>query len=96
MELHWDGGTKVCSIDLGHMTKMATMPKYGTDWRMLLKFGIQHRALEYYQVCSNDESRLTFDLFTQRSTLVPYICICMGWIAPVLLCSNDDPGLIFV
>ena len=30
MELYveppWDGGTKVCSNDLGHLTKMATMP----------------------------------------------------------------------
>ena len=39
---------------------------------MSLKLGIQHRALEYYQVCSNDDPRLTFDLFTQRSTLVPH------------------------
>ena len=25
----WDGGTKVCSNGLGHMTKMAIMPIYG-------------------------------------------------------------------
>ena len=40
------------------------------DWPMSLKLGIQHRSLEYYQICSNDDPRLTFDLFTQ--TLVPY------------------------
>ena len=29
VESHWDGGTKVCSNCIGHMTKMATMPIYG-------------------------------------------------------------------
>ena len=29
MEPQWDGGTKVCSRGLGHMTKMATMSIYG-------------------------------------------------------------------
>ena len=29
-------------------------------------------ALAYYHVCSNDDPRLTFDLFAQRSTLVLY------------------------
>ena len=63
MEPPWDGGTKVCSNDPGHMTKMATMPIYGknllkifsfgTNWPMLLKLG-------YYQVCSNDDPGLTF------------------------------------
>ena len=27
---------------------------------MTLKLGMQHRVLEYYQVCSNDDPRLTF------------------------------------
>ena len=31
IELPWDGGTKVCSNDSGHMTKMATMPVYGKN-----------------------------------------------------------------
>ena len=31
MEPSWDGGTKVCSNGLGHMTKMAAMPIYGKD-----------------------------------------------------------------
>ena len=39
---------------------------------MSLKLGIQHRSLEYYPVCSNDDPMLTFDLFRQRFTLVPY------------------------
>ena len=62
-----------------HMTKMPPCPYlvktvkiifFRTDWPILLKFGMQHRALEYYKICSNDVSRLTFDAFTQRSTLV--------------------------
>ena len=58
---------------------MASIPIYlktfknlllGTDWPISLKLGIQHWALKYYQVCSNDDPSLTFDLFIQRSTLV--------------------------
>ena len=33
---------------------------------------MQHRVLEYYQVCSNDYPGLTFIYFTARSNLVPY------------------------
>ena len=29
MEPQWDGGTKVCSRGLGHITKMAATPVYG-------------------------------------------------------------------
>ena len=32
---------------------------------MLLKPGVLHRALEYYQICSNDDAGLTFDLLRQ-------------------------------
>ena len=31
MEPQWDGGTKVCSQGLDHMTKMAPMPIYGKN-----------------------------------------------------------------
>ena len=31
MEPPWDGGTKVCSNGLGHLTKMAAMPIYGKN-----------------------------------------------------------------
>ena len=31
MEPRWDGGKKVCSRGLGHMTKMAATPIYGKD-----------------------------------------------------------------
>ena len=39
---------------------------------MTLKLGMQHRVHEYYQVCSNDDPRLTLTYFTARSNLVPY------------------------
>ena len=39
---------------------------------MTLKHGMQHRVLEYYQICSNDDAGLTLTYFTARSNLVPY------------------------
>ena len=39
---------------------------------MILKLGMQHRVLEYYQVYSNDDPVLTFTYFTAESNLVPY------------------------
>ena len=39
---------------------------------MTLKLDIQHKVLEYYQVCSNDAPGLTLTYFTARSNLVPY------------------------
>ena len=65
----------------GHMTKMAAMPIYGKNLKkifsgtkklMTLKLGMQHRVLEYYQVCLNDDPGLTLTYFTARSNLVPY------------------------
>ena len=82
MELPWDGGTKVCSNVPGHMTKMAAISIFsknlkkiffsGTKMPMTLKLDMQHRVLEYYQVCSNDDPELTLTYFTARSNLVPY------------------------
>ena len=55
MEPQWDGGTKVCSGVLGHMTKMFTTPVYrktplksflsGTKGQMILGLGMQHWGL---------------------------------------------------
>ena len=45
---------------------------FGTNLPVSLNLGIQHQALKYSQVCSYDDPRLTFDLFTEMSTLVPY------------------------
>ena len=78
MELLWDGGTKVCSNDPSHMTKMAAMPIYGKNQKkkcffsgtkrpMTLNLGMRHRILEYYQVCSNDDPELSVTYFTARS-----------------------------
>ena len=39
---------------------------------MTLKLGMQHWVLEYYQICSNDDTGLTLTYFTTRSNLVPY------------------------
>ena len=39
---------------------------------MTLKVCMQHRVLEYYQVCSNDDAGLTLTYFTASSNLVPY------------------------
>ena len=39
---------------------------------MTLNLGMQHRVLEYYLVCSNDDAGLILTYFTARSNLVPY------------------------
>ena len=39
---------------------------------MILKLGLQHQVLEYYQICSNDDPALTLNYFKARSNLVPY------------------------
>ena len=44
----------------------------GTKRPMTLKLGMQHRVLEYYQICSNDDTGLTLTYFTARSNLVPF------------------------
>ena len=38
---------------------------------MTLKHGMQHRVLENYKICSNDDPVLTLTYFTTRSNLVP-------------------------
>ena len=63
----------------GHMTNMATTPIYGKNFSNLffsgtkrslaLGLGMQHRGYGPYQVCTNDESRLTY--FMARSNLIP-------------------------
>ena len=39
---------------------------------MTLKLGMQHRMLEYYKICSNDDPGFTLTYVTTRSNLVPY------------------------
>ena len=79
-EHQWDKGTKVCSNDLCHKTKMADMPIYakilskiyfsGTKRPMTLKLGIQHLELGPYIVSSNDDLALTMTVFTARPNLL--------------------------
>ena len=40
---------------------------------MILKIGLQHWVLKYYQLPSNEDPRLTFVPLMKRSTLVPYV-----------------------
>ena len=61
---------------------MAAMPIYGKNLKkiffsgtkrpMTLKLVMQHRVLEYYQVCSNDDPGLALTYFMARLNLVPY------------------------
>ena len=61
---------------------MVAMPIYGKNMKnsssleanvlMTLKIDMQHRVLEYYQVCLNDDSGLTLTYFMARSNLVFY------------------------
>ena len=56
MKLLLDGGTKVCSNGPGHMTKIAAMPKYGKNLKiiffsgtkrpMILNLGMQHPVIK--------------------------------------------------
>ena len=39
---------------------------------MTLKLGMQHRMVQYYQVCSNDDRGLTLTYFMAGSNLFPY------------------------
>ena len=65
----------------GHMTKMAAMPIYGknplkiffsrTRKPMTLGLGIWHWGCWAYQVCSNNDPRLTLTYLTSRSNLLP-------------------------
>ena len=43
-----------------------------TEKGLGLNLGLMYRGLKVYQVCSNDDCRLTFDLITARSDLCPF------------------------
>ena len=69
VEPPWEGGTKVCSRHLGHMTKMAVMPIYGknplkiffsvTGGPISMKLNMCHWELRLIKVCSNDDPGVT-------------------------------------
>ena len=55
-----------------YMVKTKKIFFSGTKQPMILKVGMHHQLLEYYQVCSNDDAGLTLTYFMARSNLVPY------------------------
>ena len=68
--------------NLGHMTKMATMPIYGknpikifsrTGGPISMKLGMKHRYLEYNNVYIIHDSVMTLTYFKARSTWVPML-----------------------
>ena len=81
METPYDAGTNACSNGPGHMTKMAATPIYGknplkiffSNTRRPITFGLsmRHWGCGAYQVCSNDDSKLTLTYLTSRSNLLP-------------------------
>ena len=71
---------KVCSKGPVYRTKMAATPIYGknplkifsrTRRPMTLGLGLKHLGCGAYQVCSNDDPRLTLTYLTSRSNLLP-------------------------
>ena len=68
--------------NLGHMTKMATMPIYGknpskiffseTNRLISRKLGVKHRWLKYFNVYINHDPVMTLTKFMARSTWVAY------------------------
>ena len=81
METPQDAGTKVCSNGSGHMTKMAATPIYvknpfkiffpRTRRLMTLGLSMYHWGCYAYQVCSNNDPRLTLTCLTSSSNLLP-------------------------
>ena len=75
VEHPWVGGTKVCSRDLGHMTKMAAMPIHSkiffsrTGGPVSTKLGMYHPGLQTIVVCENDDLGVTLTYFMTRSIL---------------------------
>ena len=77
----YDKLAKIFTKYFGHMTKMATMPIYGNNLLkmffsgirrpMTLGPGMQHLGCEAYQVCSNDDPRLSLTYLMSRSNLLP-------------------------
>ena len=81
MRTPYDRLAKIYTNCTGHMTKMATTPIYdknplniffsGTKGPMALGLGMSHWGCGPYQICTNDESRLTLTYFMARTNLIP-------------------------
>ena len=66
-----------------------------TKKALRLNLGIEHRRLKVYYVCSNDDTRLTFDLITVWSNLCPScrgrtVRSCMAFAAIQKLFLSDE------
>ena len=62
----------------------------GTKRPMTLKLGVQHRVLEYYHICSNDDPGLTLTYLTASpiwSLMLLYGKKVKQWICQKLLSS---------
>ena len=55
-----------------YMVKHETIFFSGTERPMILIADMQHKVLEYYQVCSNDDCELNMTYFMARSNFVHY------------------------
>ena len=81
MKTPYDRLAKIYTNCTGHITKMATTPIYGktslniffsgTKRPMALGLGMLHKTCGPYQICTNDESRLTLTYFMARSNWIP-------------------------
>ena len=71
---------KIYAKYFGHMAKMTATPIYGKKHSkifsrsrkpVILELGMLHRGCGTYQVCSNDDTKLTLTYLTSRSNLLP-------------------------
>ena len=78
-----DGGTNVFINNVGHMTKMVAMPRYGknptqifisrTGGPISTKLDMKQRCLKYYNVYINHDPVMTLTYLKTRSTWVAYV-----------------------
>ena len=61
---------------------------------MTLKVGMQHRLLEYFQICSNDDAELTLTYFTTRSNLIPYAFVWENGKPRTVRGSDYSPAIV--
>ena len=80
MKTPYDKLVKIYTKYFGHITKRAATPIYGknplkiffarTRRLVALGLGMSHWGCGAYQVCSNDDPRLTLTYLTSRSNLL--------------------------
>ena len=80
MKTPYDKLANMCTKYLGHMTKMTATPIYGknplkfysrTRRLVTLTLGMYHLGCGAYQVCSNDDPKMTLTYLASRSNLLP-------------------------